>query len=101
METLCEQTVTHDKVEAERLQTDCDNLALAQKREERLAKLAEARWEAEKDAREREEERKKDAIRCEQWDCAMKQMESPNAMMQAIGEKLAKKLAEEEGITIE
>lgn len=101
METLCGHNATCDKVDAERLQTGCDTLALAQRREDREARLADARWEAEKEAKDREEERKKDAAKCENWDRAMKWMESPNAMMQAMGEKLAKKLAEEEGIPVE
>ncbi|KZP34565.1 hypothetical protein FIBSPDRAFT_881082 [Athelia psychrophila] len=101
METLRGRNVTCDRVDAERLQTDRDALALAQRKEDREARLADARWVAEKEAKDREEERRADAAKCEKWDRAMKWMESPNLMMQAMGEKLAKKLAEEEGIPVE
>lgn len=101
METVRGRNITRDRMDTERLQTDRDTLALAQRREDREARMAEARWEAEKETRDREEERKADVAKCEKWDRAMKWMESPNPMMQAMGEKLAKQLAEEEGIPIE
>ncbi|KAF7965240.1 hypothetical protein HWV62_44896 [Athelia sp. TMB] len=101
METLRGRNTTRDRVDAERLQNDRDTLALAQKKEGREARLADAHWAAGKEAKDWEEERKADAAKCENWDRAMKWMESPNAMMQAVGEKLAKKLAEEEGIPVE
>lgn len=101
MDTVTAQTASRKKADAEKLQTERKVLELARRKEDREARLAEERWQAEKEAQNREEEHRKDAAKCEGWDRAMRMMESKNPMVQAMGEKLVKELAQEEGISID
>lgn len=100
MQTVQARTATREKHEAEKLKTEQAVYELALRREEREARLAEGRWELEKETREREEERRKDAAKCEAWERAERMMDSKSALIRAKGEKLAKELAAEEGIEV-
>lgn len=91
---------SREKHEGEKLKTDQAMYELALRREEREAKLTEQRWQEEKGAREREEERLQNAAKCEAWDRAKRMMNSKNAIIQAKGEQLAKELAALEGIEV-
>lgn len=102
------RSLTRDKIEADKLKTEQEALELAKRREEREARLAEERWEAEKQARIREEKRKAQAVKVEEesskretWDQVMKMIDHSNPIIRARGKQMAKKLAEEEGILIE
>lgn len=101
MDTVAARTASREKADAEKLKYEHEALELAWKKEECEARVAEEHWQHEKETKDREEERRKDAAKSEAWDRAMRMIESKNPIMQAMGEKLAKELAKEEGILID